>query len=366
MQLRQTLSKAWTSFNEWRVKGWPVRVIILLLIFSPVLYERVSGDYLISRLVGIAVEAIFNDCEPKLSSAITHYYNVRDIQRLRSAIRVHFDVGTPEGDYGYDPLFLRLEGISPAELSKPSTYANASFAEAERLAKFAKRYAIVRQSYSVKELRKEAFYAAQAEVQAMNKNAKDEIAATLVPPSPDYSDWTTWRNGIWMFVFGILEVVFYFAPFSITSLLIITAFFLAGFLSFAMKHRTAGKFFSIGIAMALEAMLVTYVRFDKYVAIALLLLMLAASLKGARVGVDSSCRHLVALVPGGLLIWLLSCLFLKCLMAVCFPGMEEVFCMRGDPFCLVNNIWLLGSCVLLCLITWWLLLRDKPVKAHLD
>ncbi len=235
MRFKERAAEAWAAFNEWRLKGWPFRVVVLLLIFAVPLYERLSGNELMAKLVGYAIESTMMNCEPKLANAKYHYYKIRDIQALRYDIKSYFETGSyAEGVMdGEEFAILRLEGINPADLRRPSTYAYASSARMERLADFAKRYAIVSPNYSVKELRKRAFFAAQAEVQMDNAPAKAEIAECFKFSSrlEDAGTFGFWKNGWEEFAYVLLDFLAYLSPLQTLGLWLLLCFLLSSYLS---------------------------------------------------------------------------------------------------------------------------------------
>ena len=214
MSFTETTAKAWTAFKKWRVDGWPFRVVVLLLIFAMPIYESLSGDSIIKRLVANAVEAILMDSEPRLANAKAHYYNVRDIHNLRFAIRSHFDMNHDGILDTNEFMLLRLDGMNPSDLFKTSIYANASAAEMEFLASFAKRYDIVPNSYNAKELRKQALYAGLAEVQLDDAQGKAEIAEMLsshFDPN-NLKTWDSWKRGSEDFLYSILDLLSDLSP----------------------------------------------------------------------------------------------------------------------------------------------------------
>jgi hypothetical protein len=197
----EVVRAAWRGFNRWRKKYWLTRVIILLLVFGPTIAEILDPrGLLITRLVRIAVQAIQLHGESSMVYYRARFYRVEEAQRLQMDLRRELDAD-------HDGLLSDAErsralsaGLAPEQLACP-----AISADLEALGGAARELGLVPSAYSTAEVRRQAWYTAQAEVERFVRPSHDRIEALLRTPEEtlDYTKCSTWKRGIRAFLDGI-------------------------------------------------------------------------------------------------------------------------------------------------------------------
>lgn len=219
---------AWTYFNGWRKKYWLTRTLIILLIFTPILYEKLRGHLLICDLVELACNAILSSSIPQSENALCKYYKIVEIKRLQTSIFVYADKNQ-NGVLDADEMeLLKSKGCNTAEIQKVAFKANM-----DKLADDAGRLGLLPPSYSTTLIRRNAFNAAHSETEFTYNPLKDDVYDLIKrtnwiypkftekqmnelnlnstevagfkesPLVPDLCSWSTWKHGLKYFLYGI-------------------------------------------------------------------------------------------------------------------------------------------------------------------
>ncbi len=218
------LKVVWTYFNQWRKKYWLTRTIIILLIFFPILFEKIRGHETISDLVKIACDAIFAGSIPMCEDATCKYYKTVEKKRLQTTAFTFAD-RNQNGKLDADEIeFLKSKGCDVDELQK-----QAIKADMDRLAEDAGRLGLLPPAYSTKQIRKIAFNTAHSETEFTFKPLTDEVYDMIERTNwffpkytpkqiaeikmdyadrgfneyflvPDYGTWETWKFGTLTFL----------------------------------------------------------------------------------------------------------------------------------------------------------------------
>jgi hypothetical protein len=263
-KFKKQLKVAWTYFNRWRKKYWFTRFLIILLVFSPILYEKLRGHLIICDLVKYACDAIFSGGIPPYENALCKYYKIVEIKRLQSSIIVFADKNQ-NGVFDADEIeFLKSKGCDAGETQKPVLKANM-----DKLAGDAGKLGLLPPAYSTTQIRKNAFNAAHSETEFFFKPLTDSVYDVIArmnwlyprltekqinelktnyteeqfrenPAVPDYRTWATWRNGLVNFLYGI---AWKFGPMTSVTLWFSISIMLGLFSALTFKsHR---KFMSV-------------------------------------------------------------------------------------------------------------------------
>jgi hypothetical protein len=221
------LKVAWTYFNGWRKKYWLTRTLIILLIFSPILYEKLRGHLIICDLVKIACDSIFYGSIPKAENALCKYYKIVEIKRLQTSIIVYADINQNGTLDVAEIEFLKSKGCNTEEIQKMAINA-----DMDKLADDAGRIGLLPPAYSTTQIRRNAFNAAHSETEFAFNPMKDEVYDLIgrmnwlypkltekqmnelklnssegygfkgSPITPDLSSWKTWTNGFKYVLYG--------------------------------------------------------------------------------------------------------------------------------------------------------------------
>ena len=267
--MKKTLCLYWDAFNDWRKRYWVIRVILLLLIFSSPIYERViCGKWLIVQLVEYACDGVFIQSTPSTETAVYRYYKFQEKKRIQRLIFLYADSNHNKILDPNEIKFLTQKGVNLELLSK-----NPLHLDIYKIAKIAKRLDLLPKSYSPKEECKKAFYAALAEVENFNKPLKREVYSLLEASNSfnphftekqltaiqdnfpdknirdgslivDYRTWNTWKFGALMFYEYFFSPFFPLLPF-ITWFLIASSLSVLAFL-YCGKY---GKFAAISASI---------------------------------------------------------------------------------------------------------------------
>jgi hypothetical protein len=157
------LRRLWRGFSRWRKKYWLTRLLVLLIIFSPALYEVLTGTRpIIVRLISIACDAIFLSGEPTVGHHLARYYRAGEKDRLRMALTRDLDADENGTLSATEAEKVRAIGLDPAQLARPIHRA-----DLEELGRAAKRLGLVPDSYSTRAVRLRALHAARAETERL-------------------------------------------------------------------------------------------------------------------------------------------------------------------------------------------------------
>lgn len=220
------LKIAWTYFNGWRKKYWLTRTLIILIIFSTLIYDNISGKWVICDLVKIGCDAIFYGSIPKSENALCKYYKIVEIKRLQTSIIVYADKNQ-NGVLDADEIeFLKSRGCDTEQIRN-----SVIKADMDTLAYDAGRLGLLPPAYSTTQIRKNAFNAAHSETEFTFNPMKDEVYGLIERMSwlcpkftekqmnelkmhltetefnerlvaPDYLSWRTWGNGLKCFLYA--------------------------------------------------------------------------------------------------------------------------------------------------------------------
>jgi hypothetical protein len=176
------------------------RVLILLIIFAPQLYETLSGRSCIAGLVRIACKAIQLAYEPPHAWHLARYYRAEEVQRLQTVLRLELDRdrnGTVEGP---EEARAREAGLDPAQIRQPVLEADLT-----QLIAAARLLQLVPESYTEQQVRQRAWDVAAAESQRFFEPYDRKIESLLDTRFrwPDYTRWETWETGLVRFVDGL-------------------------------------------------------------------------------------------------------------------------------------------------------------------
>jgi len=227
---RPWLRTAWRGFNRWRKRYWKVRVIILLILFSPTIIEVVSGQLLITRLVRMAITAIQYAHEPQIAHNLYRFNTAEEARRLQIALWGALDANK-DGVLDERERARAAEiGLDPRQLTE-----RAFVADLDQLGEAAKRLELVPDSYSTARVRRQLFDAARAEAERFVEPSHKEIDRLLAWQWPDYTKWETWQRGINLFFSLIFEL--FGSPLAAATWLL-ACFLVAGIGSLAFRrHR---------------------------------------------------------------------------------------------------------------------------------
>ena len=198
------LREAWPAFNRWRKRYWKTRVLILLIIFGPQLYETLSGQPLIVQLVRIACKAIKQTYEMSHPWYLARYYRAEEVQRLQTLLKLALDANRDGAISGPEAERAREAGLDPAQLVKPVLEADLT-----QLIAAARLLQLVPESYTEQQVRQRAWDAAAAESQRFFEPYHRKIESLLDARFrlPDYTRWETWKGGLQQFVGALFWVL---------------------------------------------------------------------------------------------------------------------------------------------------------------
>ena len=237
--------RGWRAFNRWRRKYWLTRVLILLLIFGQPLLERLAHVDMLYNLVGFAIQAIQLAQEPTLEYNYYGFYKSQEVVRLRHLLLRELDADGNGRLDAEERKMAEAVGFDAVELELPDPQA-----DLDRLAHAAQAMGLVPASYSVAEVREEAFYAARAKAAEIISREHREVQAVLDEcyAWPDYGKWKTWREGLTYFTYGIVDTAA-----SLGAGLWLLLCFLAAFgLAAQVRHRRlAGVVAGAGVSTGL-------------------------------------------------------------------------------------------------------------------
>lgn len=181
--------KLWHRFNRWRKRWFWVRLLFLLLFAAHIVNEAFFP--LLPKLTSMAIESIDAGSEPTLVNALSRHRRIRFAWQLQTALRAAVD---RNGDDVLDePGRTQLEewGLDAAELEKKSIHADLT-----QLIHASHRAGLLPMSFTARDVRRDARFAAVVEVEQMKRAYRDEINAMLkASEMPDYGHWTTWKRG---------------------------------------------------------------------------------------------------------------------------------------------------------------------------
>ena len=226
--------KLWVGFNYWRKRYCFTRILVILLLCAPLLYELLSGNLVIRNLVRIACDGIFMSSIPQSEDALCRYYKFQEKRRLQFLI---INLADRNGDKKLNEKeieYLRKYKCDIDAICKSPKKLNL-----KQLADNAKLLGLLPTGYLVKEKRMQAFFAAHAENEFFYNPLKKKVYHTLNQSGrffpkytneemamikagyyggklkdteifPDYTTWATWKNGLNIFY---SQITFMFTPF---------------------------------------------------------------------------------------------------------------------------------------------------------
>lgn len=182
--------KFWHRFNRWRKRWFWVRLILLLLFAAHIVNEALFP--LLPRLTRMAIEFIDGASEPTLVNALSRYRRIRFTRQLQMSLRA---IADKNGDGVIDETErTRLEqwGLDATQLDNKSVHADLA-----QLIRASHRARLLPKSFTARDVRRDARFAAVAEVEQMKGTYRAEIDAMLKAwEIPDYRRWATWKRGI--------------------------------------------------------------------------------------------------------------------------------------------------------------------------
>ena len=198
------MREAWPAFNRWRKRYWMTRVLILLIIFGPQLYENLSRHAGFVEIVRMSLRAVQLRHEPSHAWDLARYYRAEETQRLQTVLRLELDRdrnGTVEGP---EEARARGAGLDSAQLVKPVLEADLT-----QLIAAARLLQLVPESYTEQQVRQRAWDAAAAESQRFFEPYHRKIESLLDARFrlPDYTRWETWKGGLQQFVGALFWVL---------------------------------------------------------------------------------------------------------------------------------------------------------------
>lgn len=183
------LKRFWRAFNRWRKRYFWIRLLFLLLFGAYVC--RTAFFPVLPGLVRMAIDAIEARWDPSLINAMARHNRVSLAHRLQLSLRRGLDM---DGDGSLAPSELkRLRDLQlePEELQKKSVDVSLP-----QLIEASHRAGLLPTSYTVSTARREAWFAAVGEVEAMKRPVRARIEAMLKWwEVPDYSRLETWKRG---------------------------------------------------------------------------------------------------------------------------------------------------------------------------
>lgn len=224
-----SLKKVWRGFNYWRKKYWFTRTLIIILLFTPLLYEKIRGHLIICDLVKIACEGIFVATLPQYEHALCRFNKFKEKRRLQTSIIDYADKNKNGVLDQNEIVLLSQHGCEVGEIQKKPLDL-----DLDKLAINADLLGLLPPGYSTSEIRMNAFFAAHAESEYFYNPLKNEVydlidrSNWIVPhftkkqkkmyklfygknlEGPDYTTWKTWEFGISYFIGGLTWI---FSPF---------------------------------------------------------------------------------------------------------------------------------------------------------
>lgn len=233
------LAQVWRGFNRWRKKYWGVRILILCIIFGPDIVEYATHRVIIIDLVRIACDAILTVSEPRLVNSLARYHTVEETHRLRVLLWHEIDNDHNNLLDSSETSHALAIGLDPEQLSNSVVEADLG-----QLVKAAQRLELVPKAYSAQRVRRQAWYMAIGESQAMFESDRRKINDLLYSyyDWPDYAKWETWKRGALWFVGGLLRIVLVLFSFQTTGVLFPLCFLIALSVSgfFGKRQRIVG------------------------------------------------------------------------------------------------------------------------------
>jgi hypothetical protein len=195
-----TLRCVWRAFNGWRRRRWHVRVLVLLLIFGPTMYERLAHRMLLVRLVRIACDAILLAGTPPAEYHLRRYYRAQEAWRLQQVLTLALDADGDGALAGEEAAETRRLGLGPEDLSEPSRGENLC-----ALIAAAREAGLVPAGYTEREVLWRTYYAARGRAEALARPGREAVERCLAASYawPDYTDPATWELGGRLFVGGV-------------------------------------------------------------------------------------------------------------------------------------------------------------------
>ena len=243
------VKKSWRAFNRWRKRYLWIRLLFLLLFGAYVCREAFFP--VTPRLVRMGAEAILASWEPRLVDCLARLRKVRLARQLQVALGRTAD---RDGDgvlNEQEEDWIRGFGLEPEEVREKSVHADLA-----RLMAACHRAGLLPKSYTVRVARRDARFAAVAEVENLNRPARDKIDGILkVWDMPDYGRWKTWRTGTERLLEYLDEFVFLLGRPRTVAVWLLFCFFLSLIVAslFHKRKFTVGLLTGLCIASAVVA-----------------------------------------------------------------------------------------------------------------
>ena len=218
--MRPQVKQAWSHFNRWRKRHWPLRALILLIFLA---YLALSAPML-PRLVRHATDAILANSEPRVTHAICESHKANAVRRLRNALVAKLDKDDDGALNDSERQAAIALGLDPDQL-----FAIPFYYDLDEILAAAHRANLVPPSYTGRTIRVEALRLARIETEAIMTPEREKIDALLAwYRVPNYLEWATWRYGLAKFgefieygAFGLIGNPWHWVPFLFTVYLIV-------------------------------------------------------------------------------------------------------------------------------------------------
>jgi len=186
------IPRCWKAFNRWRKKYWLTRTLILLALFSPILYESVANPRLILKLVRIACDAIISSSEPQLAHNTAKYYQRREIKTIQILMLAKIDENR-NGILDDNELPTAVE----LEVNPDIIQARVVDVKLDEIITAARKMDLGISIPSAVRIRKEAWFAAAGETKEIFDIQRRKINAYFDESysSINYGKWETWKSG---------------------------------------------------------------------------------------------------------------------------------------------------------------------------
>jgi hypothetical protein len=172
VEVPQGLGKFWHGFLRWRKRGWPARVLILLIIGAILIGDR----FMLIEMVRIACRSLFVASEPSVMHATMRFYRAEEAARLRFLLLTRLD---GDGDGRLDPTEAQTAaaaGLRPKDLNAPCHRLDLA-----QLNRAARELRLVPWRHTLRKILWETLHTAQAETEQMFGPDRKRVFAILRP-----------------------------------------------------------------------------------------------------------------------------------------------------------------------------------------
>ncbi|MCF6175556.1 MAG: hypothetical protein L3J71_07300 [Victivallaceae bacterium] len=191
--MKFSFKSSWQSFNQWRRRGMPFRLVVLLLIGTGPFIEWNMTDQhipLINELVWTACRAIRYGSEPQVASTFVRGYKAGEKRRLQEMLRI--EIAEKK---------IKLSESEQFELEQLPSKANLPI-----LFTAAKRYNLLSHDASLRRLNRD-FYAMAIGSTILRFDREWLEVKRMVYQKPDLTKWATWRGKIDNFIFLFMMIL---------------------------------------------------------------------------------------------------------------------------------------------------------------